>query len=95
MSDQNAPTSPLARAVRLRARIVVAYLVCFVLAVTWPGAMFFNGFEPQILGLPFNLAWPTFWVLLGFVVLVWLNFAVEARDDEGADSSASSSAGVS
>ena len=51
--------------------------------MTWPGATFFNSFEPLILGLPFNLAWPAGWVLLGFVVLIWLNLAVEAEEDAG------------
>ena len=69
--------------VRFRSWVIGVYLVGFLLAVTWPGATFFNSFEPQVLGLPFNLAWPAGWVLLGFVVLIWLNLAVEAEEDAG------------
>ncbi|MEM8800588.1 MAG: hypothetical protein AAGF15_10970, partial [Pseudomonadota bacterium] len=40
------------RAVRL---FVAAYILVFLLATVWPGALLFNRVEPLILGLPFNL----------------------------------------
>lgn len=68
------------RKVRFRTRVVFGYLALFLVAVTWPGAVPFNRFEPQILGLPFNLAWPAAWVLAGFVLLLWLDRAVSAEE---------------
>lgn len=72
--------TPSAR-VRFRTRVVLGYLAVFLIAVTWPGALPFNRFEPQILGLPFNLAWPAAWVLAGFVLLLWLDRAVAAEEE--------------
>ncbi|MEO0883694.1 MAG: hypothetical protein AAFY34_13335 [Pseudomonadota bacterium] len=34
---------------------VIAYMLLFLLATTWPGAMLFNHVQPLVLGLPFNL----------------------------------------
>ena len=67
--------------ISFRSRVVLAYLVLFLLAVTWPGALITNRFDPQILGLPFNLAWPAGWVVLGFALLIWLDRAVTAGED--------------
>ncbi len=72
-------------AVKFRTGVVLAYLVAFLLSVTWPGATLTNRFEPQILGLPFNLAWVAGWVVLGFVLLIWLDRAVTAAHDAAAD----------
>lgn len=67
--------------VKFRTRVVIGYLFAFMIAVTWPGTVPFNRFEPQVLGLPFNLAWSAAWVLLGFVLLLWLDRAVSQAED--------------
>lgn len=35
--------------------LVAAYMLVFLLATTWPGAMVFNRATPFVIGLPFNL----------------------------------------
>ncbi len=44
--------------------LVAAYMLVFLLAVTWPGAMLFNKAEPFVIGLPFNL-----FVLAGLITV--------------------------
>ncbi|MEL6324874.1 MAG: hypothetical protein AAFQ84_11665 [Pseudomonadota bacterium] len=34
---------------------VAAYMLVFLLATTWPGALLLNRVQPFVLGLPFNL----------------------------------------
>lgn len=43
--------------------------VCLV-AVIWPGYLLANRITPEILGLPFSLAWNVLWVALSFVALL-------------------------
>ncbi len=71
--------------VTFRSRVVLVYVGMFLLAVTWPGATLTNRFEPQIFGLPFNLAWGAGWVVLGFVLLLWLDRAVTQDETAKAD----------
>ena len=56
----------------------VLYVLGFAAAVTWPGMLLFNRLEPQILGLPFNMAWTAGWLVLGVLVL-WMVDVVERR----------------
>ena len=59
------------------------FFLLFTVAVTWPGMIPFNRVEPMVLGLPFNMVWIAFWVVLSFVVLVLVDRLHEAsREDE-------------
>ncbi len=56
------------------ARIIAAlYLLAFAAAVTWPGMTLFNRVEPKVLGLPFNMVWISFWLILAIVVLLMVD----------------------
>ena len=56
-------------------RGAVAFFLCFVLAVTWPGMLPFNRIEPLVLGLPFAMVWIALWVLASFLVLLLVDRA--------------------
>jgi len=60
-------------------RLVVAFFLLFLLAVTWPGMLPFNRIEPLVLGLPFSMAWIAFWVLLAAGVLYLLERVEERK----------------
>jgi hypothetical protein len=61
-----------------------AFFLLFTAAVTWPGLIPFNRFEPTILGLPFSMAWIALWVILSFVVLLVVD-RLEGRGREDAE----------
>ena len=61
-----------------------AYLVVAMICVTWPGFVPFARVEPQILGLPFAMAWVAGWVAGVFVVLALVE-RVERRHREGGE----------
>ena len=64
------------------ARVLTAlFFGLYVLALTWPGALPFNRFSPQIFGLPFSFFWVAVWVALGGLVLLGLD-RVERRHRE-------------
>jgi hypothetical protein len=60
------------------------FFLLFTAAVTWPGLIPFNRFQPTILGLPFTMAWIAFWVVLSFVVLLLVD-RLEGSGREGAE----------
>lgn len=64
--------------IRWLRRGVFVFFVVYLLAVTWPGAVPFSAPEPFVLGLPFSLAWPILWIVLGGLAL-WALDHFEAR----------------
>lgn len=38
----------------------------------WPGYALLSGYEPFILGLPLSFAWVIFWVIIGFLSMLYL-----------------------
>lgn len=59
-----------------------AYLVCALVALTWPGALPAARIRPLVLGLPFALFWPAAWIV-GALVVLYLLDRVEARHRPG------------
>lgn len=59
-------------------RLAIAFFVLQAVAVTYPGFVPFSRIEPRVLGLPFALVWPTFWIVASGLVL-WGLHAVESR----------------
>jgi hypothetical protein len=55
-----------------------AYLICALLALTWPGALPAARIRPLVLGLPFALFWAAAWIAGALVVLFLLD-RVEMR----------------
>ena len=60
-------------------RLVIGFFLVNLLAVTWPGAALFHTAEPLVFGLPLSMAWPIAWILMGWVVLMVLDY-FENRD---------------
>lgn len=60
-------------------RLVIVFFVIYLLAVTWPIAQWVRGPTPLVLGFPLPLAWSIVWILLGFVVLIILDWFEERR----------------
>ncbi|GMR12648.1 MAG: hypothetical protein BMS9Abin29_0839 [Gemmatimonadota bacterium] len=56
-----------------------AFLLFFLVVVTWPGILPFNRVEPRILGMPFIMAWQTGLLILTGILL-YLVDRVEARE---------------
>lgn len=59
--------------------LATAYFILYALAVIWPGYLPFNRIEPEVLGLPFSMIWPTLWLVGAALVLLGLD-RVEARE---------------
>jgi hypothetical protein len=64
--------------------LTALYFTLSLVTTTWPGMLPFARIEPQILGLPFSMAWVAMW-LAGSVIVLWLLDVVERRhrDDGG------------
>lgn len=79
---------------RLVRTLTALYFVGYAVAVTWPGMVAVNRVEPLVLGLPFNLAWVSLWVIGGAVVLGGL-YLIEQPDtpSRGGDADAPSRSG--
>ncbi len=67
---------------RRRRNATIVFFLLYTVAVTWPGAVPFNRIRPLVLGLPFSLAWPAFWIVAGCAVLFLLNRAWERAEEE-------------
>lgn len=78
MSDDG----PARVTLRRRRNATVVFFLLYAVAVTWPGAVPFNRIRPLVLGLPFSLAWPAFWIVAGCAVLFLLNRAWERAEEE-------------
>lgn len=61
--------------------IVVAYLLIFLGATTWPGATIYNQALPLVLGLPFNLFILALLIMLALVLLAAL-YISETRSSD-------------
>ncbi len=55
-------------------RLAIGFFLLNLLAVTWPGATLFRSAEPLVLGLPLSMAWPIAWILMGWIVLMLLDY---------------------
>ena len=62
--------------------LTAAYMIAFLLGVTWPGFLLFNRVTPIILGLPFNLFFIALLISVGMGVLFILYRSEQRRDDE-------------
>jgi hypothetical protein len=62
--------------------LTVAYLVLFLLAVIWPGALVASRIHPFVLGLPFSFFWYAVWIAFSLPVLYVLD-RVERRHRDG------------
>jgi hypothetical protein len=71
-----------ARSVRL---LFVAFFVLCTIATTYPGLLLVNRIRPFIFGLPFGMAWITFWIVLAFTVFLVANAAIEREQAHSAD----------
>jgi len=60
-------------------RLAVGVFALNLLAVTWPLAEYVRSPDPQILGLPFSMAWPIVWIIIGWITLFILDRS-ENRD---------------
>jgi TRAP-type C4-dicarboxylate transport system permease small subunit len=57
-----------------RARHLLLLLTAlFAVAVTWPGLIPANRVRRPVLGLPFTFVWVALWIVLGFIVLVFVD----------------------
>lgn len=61
-------------------RLAIGVFLLNLLAVTWPVASFFRSPEPMVFALPLSMAWPIAWILIGFVMLLVLDYS-ENRDE--------------
>ena len=66
---------------RLARRLAILFFVVQTLAVTYPGLALFSRIEPRVLGVPFAMAWLTFWIVASGLVLWGLHVA-DARGGE-------------
>ena len=55
-------------------KIAISVFLLNALAVTWPVASLFRSPQPLILGLPLSMAWPIFWILIGLIMLIVLDY---------------------
>lgn len=70
---------------RRTARVLTGlFFALYIVALTWPGALPFNRFAPQVFGLPFSFFWVALWVVLGLFVLWGLDRVERRYRDEPA-----------
>lgn len=69
--------------VRAATVLTFVFLITMTVAVTWPGLTLFNRIEPRVLGLPFNFAWVSGWIVVSFFVLVILERATSKASGSG------------
>ncbi|MEM9181993.1 MAG: hypothetical protein AAGB27_02465 [Pseudomonadota bacterium] len=63
-------------------RLTVAVFMLNLLAVTWPVIQFFRQADPRFLGLPLSMAWPVGWIVVGWIMLLLLDY-FERREEDG------------
>ncbi len=63
-------------------RLAIGLFLVYLLAVTWPGATLFRSAEPLVFGLPLSMAWPTAWILIGWVTLLVLDYFENRNEGE-------------
>jgi hypothetical protein len=62
-------------------RIVVAGFLLNLVAVIWPVLGLFRSPEPFVFGLPLSMAWPVAWIVVGWVLLLCLDYSEERGGD--------------
>jgi len=62
-------------------RIAIGIFLLNLLAVTWPVARLFRSAEPLVFGLPFSMAWPITWILIGWMTLLILDHFEKREED--------------
>ena len=55
-------------------RLAIGVFLFNLLALTWPVATLFRSPEPLVFGLPLSMAWPTAWILIGWIMLLVLDY---------------------
>ncbi|MEM1262973.1 MAG: hypothetical protein AAGH76_11300 [Pseudomonadota bacterium] len=55
-------------------RLAIGFFLVYLLAVTWPVATLFRSPKPLIIGIPLSMAWSIGWILLGWVMLLVLDW---------------------
>lgn len=68
----------MSRAKRRVRFMFAAFMVMYVLAVTYPGITPFNRIYPLVFGLPFVFFWIVVWIVIGLIVLAIAD-SVESR----------------
>lgn len=61
---------------------VLTYMLLFLLATIWPGALLFNQIQPLILGLPFNLFFIALLITGGLGALTALYFSEKRTESK-------------
>lgn len=64
---------------RVRA-LTAAFFMVYLLAVTWPLAVWVSQAEPLVLGLPLPLFWAVWWIVMSFFMLLWLDHAEQQAE---------------
>ncbi|MFW6079494.1 MAG: DUF3311 domain-containing protein [Gemmatimonadota bacterium] len=68
--------------VRFVRGLTLAFVLAYVIALTYPGAVPFNRIRPFVLGLPFSFFWVALWVAAAIGVF-WLLDRVETTEEAG------------
>ncbi len=63
-------------------RLAIAVFLLNLLAVTWPVLALFRSAEPMVFGLPLSMAWPVAWILIGFIMLLILDYSEKNNKGE-------------
>lgn len=63
-------------------RFAVVFFLVYAAATIWPVATLVADGGPLVFGLPRSLAWAILWILLGFGVLLLLEFAERREEGE-------------
>jgi hypothetical protein len=62
--------------------LFVVFFIAYTVLLTYPGLLWFNRIRPFVFGLPFTMAWIALWIVLGFIVFLITNAAVERENAE-------------
>ena len=54
-------------------RIVVVGFLINLIAVIWPVLTLVRSPEPFVFGLPLTMAWPIGWIIVGWILLLFLD----------------------
>lgn len=69
---------------RLARWLIVVWGAAYVVCLSWPGLVPFNRIEPKIMGMPFVMAFVAGWLVLGLLVLIVVDRAISAEEDDTA-----------
>lgn len=74
--------------IRIARRIALGLYLANIVCLIWPAVLPFNRIRPFVLGLPFSMFWMALWLVIGLVVLVWLD-RMETRAERRAEAESS------